>query len=328
VRVLGRCGGYGSDIADGIRWAVGESVPNTTLNPYAAQVKVINLSLGGQYPCPYYMQTAIDAARAHGAVVVAAAGNNALDAAQFMPGSCSGVITVGATTRNGSLASYSNYGSLLEISAPGGQIGMISSDNNNDPGILSSVDFGSTLPVGSYYGYMNGTSMAAPHVSGIVSLMLSANPRLTGEQVLRILQRSASPFAPASPCGTNSACGAGIANAGRAVQDAASFYWIEWPTRYGRYGQAFAGDKAAPGTITIITLAANNPRKTVVSIGGVDAAVKNVVTSGGFDYLTVQPGAMPANGAFDLQVTLDGAAHLQPGSVFFGSQVYLAAVSR
>ena len=99
VRVLGKCGGYMSDIADGILWAAGVAVSGTTLN--ANPAKVINLSLGGQSTCSVTTQDAIDQARAAGATVVVAAGNSDADAIDYTPANCNGVVTVAATDRNG-----------------------------------------------------------------------------------------------------------------------------------------------------------------------------------------------------------------------------------
>jgi serine protease len=102
VRVLGKCGGYLSDIADAMRWAAGLSVPGTPLN--ANPARVINLSLGGSGACSATLQSAVDSVIAAGTVVVAAAGNNAGDAGNFQPANCNGVIAVGATTRAGARA--------------------------------------------------------------------------------------------------------------------------------------------------------------------------------------------------------------------------------
>ncbi len=133
VRVLGKCGGYTSDIADAIIWAscgtvvggpagcavatpstgTATPVPN---NPNRA--RVLNLSLGGGGACGVTYQTAINTAVARNTVVVIAAGNGNTDASNSSPGNCNGVITVAATGRQGQRASYSNYGSLVEIAAP------------------------------------------------------------------------------------------------------------------------------------------------------------------------------------------------------------------
>src|SRR5205085_297503 len=87
-------------------------------NPNPA--KVINLSLGGFGACAQSIQDAVNDAMAHGAVVIAAAGNSSDDADSFAPANCSGVITVGAHNRAGERTSYSNFGKRVDISAPAG----------------------------------------------------------------------------------------------------------------------------------------------------------------------------------------------------------------
>ncbi len=173
VRVLGPCGGTISDVVDGMRWAAGLPVPGVPSNPYPA--RVLNLSLGGSGACDPTFQSAIDDITAVGADIVVAAGNSSSDASGIEPGNCNGVISVAATDNNGSLAYYSSYGSTVEISAPGGSM-----DYLNDPnGILTISNTGLTYPVADTYVYDQGTSMATPQVSGVVSLMLSVNPSLT-----------------------------------------------------------------------------------------------------------------------------------------------------
>lgn len=205
VRVLGRCGGYSSDIADGMVWASGGAVLNVPANPTPA--RVLNLSLGGSGSCDNTTQQAINAARSRGAVVVVAAGNSNADASQFTPASCAGVIAVAATARNGGKASYSNFGSVVSIAAPGG---------DGSDGILSTWNTGTTSPGADTYAFGMGTSMATPHVSGVVALMLSVNPALTPDDVLSRLKSSARAFPAAC-----SQCGAGIVDANAAVMAAA-----------------------------------------------------------------------------------------------------------
>jgi serine protease len=204
VRVLGRCGGYTSDIADGITWASGgtvSGVPNI-----AARAHVINMSLGGSGACDTTTQNAINGARSRGTVVVVAAGNENVNASNSNPANCSGVIAVAATNRSGGKASYSNYGTVVDVAAPGGDSGAA---------ILSTLNSGTTTPGSdSYAGYM-GTSMATPHVAGVVALMLAKNSAMTPDQVESSLKSTARAF-PASCSG----CGAGIVNASAAVDAA------------------------------------------------------------------------------------------------------------
>ena len=213
VRVLGKCGGYDSDILDGMRWAAGLSVPGIPNN--ANPAKVLNMSLGGDSSgCNPAYQDAINQVNAAGAVVVAAAGNGNT-VSNSSPDSCNGVINVAATNRLGGKASYSNFGDKVTLSAPGGEAFSTSDPN----GVLSTYNTGTTTPGADTYGYLQGTSFAAPHVAGIASLMLSANPNLNPSQVRSILQSTARIFPPGSTCNT-SLCGAGIVNAAAAVTQA------------------------------------------------------------------------------------------------------------
>ena len=206
LRVLGKCGGYTSDIADAIRWSAGlpvNGVPNNSTPD-----RVVNISLGGSGACDSTTQNAINDAVAAGTVVVVAAGNGTADASSSSPANCANVITVAATGYTGQRAYYSNYGPLVEIAAPGG-------DAQLGGTILSTLNTGTTVPAADTYAYYQGTSMATPHVVGVVSLMLSANSSLTPAQVTTILQATATKFPTGSSC--TSICGAGIVNAAAAV---------------------------------------------------------------------------------------------------------------
>lgn len=201
VRVLGKCGGYTSDIADAIIWSSGGSVSGVPANPNPA--RVINMSLGGGGACGSTSQNAINSARSRGTVVIVAAGNSNTNASGSNPANCAGVVTVAATGRSGGKASYSNYGAVVDLAAPGGDAG---------GGILSTLNSGTTTPGADSYAFYQGTSMATPHVAGVAALMLSKTPGMTPDQVESTLKATARAF-PAS-CGS---CGAGIVDAARAV---------------------------------------------------------------------------------------------------------------
>ncbi|HEV6967959.1 S8 family peptidase [Roseateles sp.] len=205
VRVLGKCGGYTSDIADGMVWASGGTVSGLPAN--ATPARVINMSLGGGGACDTTSQNAINSARSRGTVVIVAAGNESQDASNSSPANCSGVVVVAATDRYGSRAFYSNYGSIVTLAAPGGDL---SSSSSN--GILSTLNSGTTSPGSDSYAYYQGTSMATPHVAGVAALMLSAKPGATPDQIKAALQSSARPFP-----GSCSQCGAGLLDAAAAV---------------------------------------------------------------------------------------------------------------
>ena len=208
VRVLGVCGGYTSDIADGIVWAAGGSVSGVPANQHPAQV--INMSLGGGGTCGYTFQNAINTARALGTTIVVAAGNEGINAANSSPANCNGVITVAAVTRSGGRAYYSNYGSVVDIAAPGGDTRTTGAN-----GIVSTVNDGTTSPGNDIYAYYQGTSMASPHVAGVAALVYAANPGISPDEMESLLKNTARAF----PSGC-SQCGAGIVDAAAAVTGA------------------------------------------------------------------------------------------------------------
>ena len=227
IRVLGR-NGYGDDvdINDAIIWAAGGSVPGVPANPNPA--RVINLSLGGDGACPLSTQDAINDAVGRGTTVVIAAGNDNGDTANFSPGNCANVIAVAASDINGNRAWYSNYGAPIDITAPGGEtcspsgaeflpLGQAPSSNDcaiqhANRGVLSTTSSGS-------YEYYDGTSMATPHVAGIVALMQAAasSPK-TPAQIETLIKNTARPI-PSANC--PGGCGAGLIDASAAVNAAA-----------------------------------------------------------------------------------------------------------
>lgn len=204
VRVLGKCGGYTSDIADAITWSSGGTVSGVPAN--ANKARVLNLSLGGGGACDATTQNAINGARSRGAVVVVAAGNDAVNVSNASPANCSGVVAVAATGYTGGRASYSNYGTLIDVAAPGG---------DGSYSVLSTLNTGTTAPASDSYAGYQGTSMATPHVAGVAALMLSVNASLTPDDIESRLKSTARAF-PASCSG----CGTGIVDATAAVNAA------------------------------------------------------------------------------------------------------------
>jgi subtilisin family serine protease len=234
VRALGKCGGYSSDIDAAIEWASGG--PDQAGIPHnATPATVINMSLGGPGACLASTQAAINGARSRGTTVVVAAGNSAAPvqpasststSTGSQPADCAGVIAVTATTRAGTLASYSNFGTVagnVTIAAQGGDAsnsatGDITSTVN--PGLQGPVDPASD-PANAYKPYA-GTSMATPHVAAAVALLQSrlAHTPYTPDQVKARLVATATPFPGAAGC-TTVKCGAGILNIGAALPDLA-----------------------------------------------------------------------------------------------------------
>ena len=223
VRVLGKCGGFDSDIIDGMRWAAGIAVPNTPNNVNPAQV--LNLSLGGGgSDCSQAYQSAVSDITLAGKVIVAAAGNDGTSNINS-PGNCTGVIAVTAHAIDGDNAWYATIGTGITLSAPGGGCGGTDPFclTNNYPAIYSLFNIGLTSPVpspaGDTYAYDEGTSMATPHVTGVVALMLSLDPTLTPAQIKSYLQSSARPHPPGTICTVYypGQCGAGLLDAYQAL---------------------------------------------------------------------------------------------------------------
>jgi serine protease len=211
VRVLGTCGGSTSDIADAITWASGGAVTGVPTLAASQVARVLNLSLGGSGSCGTTTQNAINGAVGRGSTVVVAAGNSNADASNFTPASCANVITVASVTSASSRSSFSNFGSVIDVSAPGSSI-------------LSTHNSGTTTPGAESYANQSGTSMAAPHVAGVVALMQSrriaqGRPLMTPARVESFLRATAYPLSGTCSGG----CGAGIVHARAAVDVAGAF---------------------------------------------------------------------------------------------------------
>jgi serine protease len=238
VRVLGKCGGYDSDIIAAMAWAAGLPVEGVPNNPYPA--RILNLSLGSVGACPASYQQVVDQLVSLGILIVVAAGNEGgpVDA----PANCAGVAAIAGLRQIGTKVGFSSLGPEIALSAPAG--------NCVTPGsvpclfsIETTSNTGTTGPgVSTYTDQTNfniGTSFAAPIVSGIAGLMLSVNGNLTAGQLIARLQLGATAPFPVNPsvpvchmpadssdlqttecsCTTDS-CGAGMANANGAVLQA------------------------------------------------------------------------------------------------------------
>jgi len=231
VRVLGRCGGYTSDINDAIVWAAGGHIEGIPDNPNPAEV--INMSLGGAHECETDTQTAINTAVGLGATIVVAAGNDNSPVAGHAPASCANVVTVGATGASGQRASYSNYGAGVDLAAPGG------AGTEGVPGgyIWSTLNNGTTVPGSDIYAGYTGTSMATPHVVGVVALMQSVAPKpLTPSQVEGLLKATSRAF----PVKQTQVNGVGLLDAAAAVERARTF------------GQPIDGLPTTPGVAMVL----------------------------------------------------------------------------
>jgi len=211
VRAIGRCGGELEDIVNAIRWSAGLSPAVTEtgeqiVNPRPADI--INMSLSVGIPCPASMQSAINAAVARGSVIVVAAGNKAGNVSQYAPANCSNVVVVAANDAQGHLAFYSNFGSGVDVLAPGGDLFNDRDGDGRPDGVLSTrttkkdcYDPETRQPAATcYYGYLQGTSMAAPHVAAALALLQAQyNVRGAALETL-LLTRAVSPIDPVAQC--------------------------------------------------------------------------------------------------------------------------------
>jgi serine protease len=242
VRVLGKCGGFNSDVMEGMRWAAGLHVPGVPDNPNPA--RVINLSLGSEGACDTFSRDVISQVTATGALVVVAAGNEGgpVDS----PANCAGAMAVLGLRHIGTKVGFSSLGPEIALGAPGGNCVNTAAGAPCLFSIDTTANLGTTVPGTHTYtdqlNYNVGTSFSAPIVSGIAGLMLSVNGNLKSAQLIGRMRASALPYPttsttdPAPPachapafvgdiqqteciCNT-AACGSGMANASGAVIEA------------------------------------------------------------------------------------------------------------
>ncbi|MFO1465115.1 MAG: S8 family serine peptidase [Steroidobacteraceae bacterium] len=244
VRVLGKCGGFDSDIIAAMRWAAGLHVVGVPDNPYPA--RILNMSLGNTdtTQCQIY-QPVVNELLTHGVLVVASAGNEGGPVDE--PANCRGVLAVAGLRHAGTKVGYSNLGPQIGISAPAGNCVnasggpcLYSLDTTTDRGLTSAAGATYTDQINSNL----GTSFSAPQASAVAALMLAVDGRLDAALLIARMQRGARTFPTPSvgdagqplpgchvPAGATDVqstecvcntrvCGAGVLNAAGSVQEA------------------------------------------------------------------------------------------------------------
>ena len=209
LRVLGECGGESADILAAVIWGSGGDLgawisptpgADPGVNPTPASV--LNMSFGGTGDCDAVSQRVFDEARARGATLVVAAGNESTGVSASWPANCARIVTVASSTRSGSLSAFSNFGTAagqITLTAPGSAI-------------LSTVNRGTTFPTTASYGLLSGTSMATPHVAAAAAILYSLGVTRP-DDVVAELRRAVRAFPAGSGCDATR-CGAGLLDAG------------------------------------------------------------------------------------------------------------------
>lgn len=210
VRVLSIGGAMDYDIVQGLLYAVG--LPNDSGTVPAVPAKIINISLGSEpgSGCPSAFADVFNSVYDAGAIAFVASGNNGYYAINPIA-LCDHVVAVGAVDRYGEVTPYSNGGTGLSVTAPGGD-----TSRSEEDGVLSTIRFDKTGN-NTGYDFYQGTSMATPHAAGVAALMAAAYPAITPSQIAALMSQTAVDLGDE---GTDTWYGAGLINAYSAVLEA------------------------------------------------------------------------------------------------------------
>ncbi len=292
MRAIGRFGGTLYDIEQAVRYAAG--LPNDSGKTPARRADVINLSLGSTSSSTSEQST-FNEARAAGVVIVAAAGNSRSNR-PFYPAAYSGVLAVSAATINKTLAPYSNFGSWIDVAAPGGSTAQDVNGDGKPDGVLSTVATDTDGALVNDYVIWQGTSMAAPHAAGVVALMKALAPNLTPQDVDSLLISGAL-TEDIGAAGQDDQFGYGLLNAYRAAIAAAET----------------GGQPVEPTPILAVSPAAlnfgavlNSQTLTVLN-GGTGSLTVNAPTEDSGGWLNVAPVQVNADGIGTYTVSVNRA---------------------
>ncbi len=298
VRVLGTNGnGSFADILQGILFAAG--VTNSSGTVPARRADVINMSLGGGGACSAAFRDTIAQARGQGVIVVAATGNDG-GAPVGTPANCAGVVAVSAIGYRGQVAAYSNVGPEVVVTAPGGDAPR-TAVNGADVIFSTWATFGGangTTRVPNYTG-IQGTSMATPHVAGVMALMRAVNPNITPAQVDQLFV-AGSLTDDVGAAGRDNQFGFGLINALKAINAAGGGGTQQPPVQPTLELSTTRLDFGSTTTQLTVTLTRINNSTDSPGTATDSAVNANAVT-------VAARANNPPNGPFVLDVTIDRA---------------------
>ena len=291
VRVLGAGGGTVYDVMQGIRFAA--QMPNDSGTIASRRADVINLSLGGGS----YLQQEQDlftAVRSAGVIVVAAAGNSTSSLPSY-PAAYDGALSVSAVDFDKNLSYYSNFGSTIDVAAPGGDLSADSNGDGYGDGVLSTSGDDSSGNVTFNYVFYQGTSMATPHVAGVAALMKSLAPGMTPAQLEGLLAGGTITQDLGSP-GRDDNYGYGLIDA-RAAAAAAQTLGGGPPPGQTPTLSVTPSAMSFGASLTEVALQASNP-------GGGSLQVTNVTENSG-GWLSVTPTSVDTDGLGTYRAAVD-----------------------
>jgi len=295
LRVLGADGASRHDVIQAILFAAG--LPNDSKTVPAQKADVINMSLGGKGPPDQDYLNAIQAARNAGVIVVAAAGNDNNSQPQY-PASIPGVISVSAVGPDKQKAPYSSFGEYIDVAAPGGDKSVDLDGNQRPDGVLSlSIDDTSGERAEIYY-FSQGTSMASPHIAGVMALMRAVNPDITPSQVDKLLS-DGSIVDDLGETGWDQIYGHGLINAYKAVQAAQSLVGV------GNDPEPVPSASLVVDPVSIALGKLSNASFRVTKQGTAPLKVTGVSSSAA--WLSATPGSVDGDGFGQYQVTANRA---------------------